>query len=491
MKRSAGILLPIFSLASNYGIGTFGNEAYKFVDFLDKAGQSYWQILPLGQTSYGDSPYQSFSSFAGNPYFIDLDILIEEGLLNKEDVKDLKNDQYIDYEYLFNTRFNVLYKAYQNGFKKYQKELETFIKENNEWIDSYALFMSLKKHFNHKAWIEWEDKDIRLHNSEAARKYSELLKDDICFYEFLQYLFFKQYKKLKDYANSKGIKIIGDIPIYLPLDSVEVWSNPENFVLDDEYLPIEVSGVPPDYFNENGQLWGNPLYDYDYQEKNHFAWWVKRIKGTSKLFDILRIDHFRGFESYWAVKYGETTARNGRWVKGPGMKLLQVIKDECKDMEFISEDLGYHTPEVEQLLEDFGYPGMKVLEFAFDASEPSDHMPHSFTENYICYLGTHDNDPVMLYYKNAPEETIKRAKKYIGFNLEEGFNYSMIRCGMESVAKLFITQMQDYLGTSEGSRINTPGIFGGNWSWRLTKDQYDDQLANKIREYTYLFAREK
>jgi len=490
MKRSAGILLPIFSLPSNYGIGSFSSEAYKFVDFLDKAGQSYWQILPLGQTSYGDSPYQSFSSFAGNPYFIDLDTLIDEELLNKDDVKDLKNDQYIDYEYLFNTRYKVLYKAYQNGIKKYEEEFINF-KNDNEWLDNYALFMSLKKYFNNKAWIEWDDRDIRLRKDEAIKKYSELLSDDIKFYEFLQYLFFKQYKKLKDYANSKNIKIIGDIPIYLPLDSVEVWSEPQNFLLDENYLPKEVSGVPPDYFNSDGQLWGNPLYNYEYQEKNNYAWWVRRIKGATKLFDVLRIDHFRGFESYWAVKYGETTAKNGRWVKGPAMKLLQVIKDECKQMDFISEDLGYQTPEVKQLLKDFGYPGMKVMEFAFDACKDSDHMPHNYKENLICYLGTHDNDPVMAYYANNDSQIIEYAKKYIGYSQEEGFNYSMIRCGMQSVAKLFITQMQDYLGLGIGSRINTPGTLGSNWSWRLEINAYDDALANKIREYTYLYGRGK
>jgi len=489
MKRSAGILLPIFSLPSNYGIGTFGKEAYKFVDFLDKSGQSYWQILPLGQTSYGDSPYQSFSSFAGNPYFIDLDVLVEDGLLENDDLKDLRNDSTIDYAYLFETRFTVLYKAYLKGKISCFDEFNDFCNTNN-WLEDYALFMALKKHFNNKSWIDWEDEDIRKRTSESLSKYKELLKDDIEFYKFIQYLFFKQYEKLKAYANSKNILIIGDIPIYVSLDSCEVWAEPKNFLLDENYLPKEVSGVPPDYFNENGQLWGNPLYDYDYQELSNYDWWVKRINGTAKLFDVLRIDHFRGFESFWAVPYGETTAKNGKWVKGPGMRLLGVIKEKCKEVDFISEDLGYHTPEVEQLLADFGYPGMKVLEFAFDSTEPSDHMPHNFTENYVCYVGTHDNETVMQYLNN-PYKDIERAKKYIGYSEEEGFNFSMIRCGMESVAKLFITQMQDYLGLGEEGRINTPGVLGGNWTWRMEKDAASEELALKIRDYTYLYVRGK
>jgi len=486
MKRTAGILFPIFSLPSNYGIGTFGKEAYRFVDFLYESKQSYWQILPLGQTSYGDSPYQSFSSFAGNPYFIDLDLLSEDGLLDKDDLCNLKDEDKIDYGYLFNTRFNVLYKAYLNGINKYQKEFEKFIKDNKDWLEGYALFISLKKYFNNKAWIDWEDESIKKRDSNAIKKYQKELNDDILFYEFIQFLFFKQYYALKEYANLKNIKIIGDMPIYVSFDSSDVWENKDNFILDENDIPRVVSGVPPDYFNENGQLWGNPIYDYDFQKKNKYIWWINRISGISRLYDVLRIDHFRGFESFWAVPYKEETAKNGEWIKGPGMSLLSIIKEKFKNIDFIAEDLGVHTKETEKLVDDFGFPGMRVLEFAFDGSLDNDNLPINYKENCVCYVGTHDNEPIMGFYKEHNREK-EISRQYL--NEDDSYNFSMIKLGMESKANLFIASMQDYLGLDNSSRINYPGKLGDNWTWRMSKDVRYEDLISKIREYTIMSKR--
>ena len=488
MERKAGILLPVFSLPSNYGIGTFGEEAYKFVDFLKEAGQSYWQILPLGQTSYGDSPYQSYSSFAGNPYFIDLDLLVKDELLDKKDLKDIKvnNPKYVDYADLYNTRFTILRKAYKNGVDKYMDDFNEFRGAMSSWLHDFALYMAIKHYFNDKCWQDWED-DIRFRKPDAIYKYEILLKEDIEFYEFVQYLFYKQYLKLKEYANSNGIKIIGDIPIYVSLDSSDIWMAPENFQLDENFKPRDVAGVPPDYFTEDGQLWGNPLYDYDYQERNGFEWWINRINGSSMMYDIIRIDHFRGFESYWSVPFGEKTARNGKWVKGPNMRLLNRIKERCQ-VQFIAEDLGYHTPEVQQMLDDFGYPGMKVLEFGFDGAV-NDHAPLYYVRNCICYVGTHDNDTIMGFKKNGLKESVKRATKYLGVKDDRDFNWAFIRAGMSSVADTFVAQIQDYLGLDDSARINTPGLVGNNWKWRLEKGQLSKDLAKKIKEYTCLYGR--
>lgn len=488
MKRSAGILLPIFSLPSNYGIGTFGKSAYEFVDFLDNAGQTYWQILPLGQTAFGNSPYQSYSSIAGNPYFVDLDLLKEDKLLNENDLKDLKDDDKVDYQYLEKTRFNILYKAYKNGINKYQDEFNEFVK-NNDWLNDYALFMSLKKYFNNDTWINWPNK-IKTREEKEIEKYESLLKDDICFYSFIQFLFFKQYKNLKEYANNKGIKIIGDIPIYLPLDSVEVWSTPLNFKLDKNYLPKEVSGVPPDYFSSTGQLWGNPIYNYKYQAKSNYAWWVNRINALTSIYDVIRIDHFRGIEAYWSIPYGEKTAINGKWVKGPGLKLINILKKEC-NIEFIAEDLGYHTPSLDKMLKASKLPGMRVLEFGFDSNEFNDNLPHNYVENSVCYLGTHDNDTVMGFYENINRDTLNTAIKYINHSKDDEFNWSMIKCGMMSISNLFIVQIQDYLGLDTSNRINTPGTIGNNWMYRLKKNELNNDLAYKIRCMTYLYRRGK
>jgi len=484
--------MPVSSLPSPYGIGTFGREAYKFIDFLKKAGQTYWQILPLGPTSYGDSPYQSFSTFAGNPYFVDPDLLIKDGLLKKSEVTcyDWGNDQmHVDYEKIYNSRFHMLAKAKARGWERDSEEVAAFIEENREWLPDYALFMALKRHFGMRAWSEWEDEEIRLHKPEAVAKYNEELKEDVELFIYIQYLFFMQWAAVRAYAKEKEIGIIGDMPIYVAMDSADVWANPQFFQLDEKNVPVEVAGVPPDYFTADGQLWGNPLYDWDAMKDDGYGWWIRRIGGASKLYDVLRIDHFRGLESYWAVPYGETTAKNGRWVKGPGIYFVKVITGWFKEMQFIAEDLGYLTPEVHELLDESGLPGMKVLEFAFDSREPSNYLPHTYTNNCVCYAGTHDNATLAAWRKEADKDDIKLAIKYLGLNDTEGFNQGIIRGGMSSVADLFVAQMQDYLGLGAEARINTPGILGGNWQWRMLPGQITAKLTKEIAYITKIYGR--
>lgn len=368
-----------FSLPSPYGIGTLGKAAYDFADFLAEAGQHYWQMLPLGPTSYGDSPYQSFSTFAGNPYFIDPDLLVEDGLLTKQEVKAYRwgsDPRHVDYGAVYNSRLKLLSEAKKRGWERDREEVTAFVAENARWLPDYALFMACKRHFGMRSWTEWEDEDIRLRRSQLVlEQYRTLLREDVELFTYIQYLFFRQWEALRTYLHGKDIHIIGDLPIYVAMDSADVWAEPENFQLDDRCVPTEVSGVPPDYFSADGQLWGNPLYRWDRMQADGFGWWIRRIDGAGKLYDVIRIDHFRGFESYWAVPYGEATAKNGRWVKGPGMALVGVLTGWFPQLEFIAEDLGYPTPEVAQLLRDSGLPGMKVLEFAFDSRDTSSYLP--------------------------------------------------------------------------------------------------------------------
>ena len=493
MNRSSGILMPIFSLPSPYGIGTLGKAAYDFADFLAEAGQHYWQMLPLGPTSYGDSPYQSFSTFAGNPYFIDPDLLVEDGLLTKQEVKAYRwgsDPRHVDYGAVYNSRLKLLSKAKKRGWERDREEVTAFVAENARWLPDYALFMACKRHFGMRFWTEWEDEDIRLRRSQLVlEQYRTLLREDVELFTYIQYLFFRQWEALRTYLHGKDIHIIGDLPIYVAMDSADVWAEPENFQLDDRCVPTEVSGVPPDYFSADGQLWGNPLYDYEAMQKDGFEWWIRRIGGAAKLYDVIRIDHFRGFESYWAVPYGETTAKNGRWVKGPGMALVGVLTGWFHDIEFIAEDLGYPTPEVTQLLADSRLPGMKVLEFAFDSRDTSSYLPHSYGENCICYTGTHDNAPLALWRTEADKADIAFAKKYLGLNNEEGFNAGIIRGGMSCQSRLFVAQMQDYLGLGKGCRMNTPGTSSGNWQWRMLPGEASKKLAKTIHETTRIYGR--
>ncbi|MCF0137897.1 MAG: 4-alpha-glucanotransferase [Oscillospiraceae bacterium] len=492
IQRSSGILMPIFSLPSPYGIGTLGKAAYEFIDFLAAAGQSWWQILPVGPTSYGDSPYQSFSTFAGNPYFVDPDMLLEDGLLEENDLRDTDRgytDGYVDYEKLYNSRFDLLRRAAERGAERDREELRAFAEENASWLHDYALFMALKNHFGMKAWTEWEDDGIRLHEPDAVEEWRRRLRADVEFFEYVQLLFFRQWKALRSYASEKGIGIIGDLPIYVALDSADVWANPGHFMLDENNMPTEVAGCPPDYFSEDGQLWGNPLYRWDRMREDGYGWWIRRIDGNAKLYDVLRIDHFRGFESYWAIPADSETAKNGRWVKGPGMDLVGRLTSWFSNVSFIAEDLGFMTPEVRELLRDSGLPGMKVLEFAFDAREPSDYLPHNYTENCVCYVGTHDNSPVMAWLGEAEPEDIAFAGRYLNLSESEGLGWGIIRGGMSSVAALFVAQLQDYLELGEESRINTPGTLGSNWQWRMRKGDITPKLTERIAEITERYGR--
>ena len=494
MKRASGIILPISSLPSPHGIGTLGEAAYEFVDFLADAKQSWWQILPVGPTSYGDSPYQSPSAFAGNPYFVDLDLLVADGLLEKDEVEGIswgEDPARIDYALLYEMRPKLLRKAAKRGLSRDAAEVKEFCEASSTWLEDYALFMSIKEHFGMVAWNEWPDEDARLRKPEALKRYASELKDDIDYYIYVQYLFFKQWEALRTYAHAKGVKILGDMPIYVAMDSADVWANPQCFQLDEKNVPYEVAGVPPDYFSADGQLWGNPLYDYDAMEKDGFAWWIQRVAGAGRLYDALRIDHFRGFESYWAVPYGEKTARNGHWVKGPGMKLVGLLKEQFPDITFIAEDLGYSTPEVRQLLLDSGFPGMKVLEFAFDSRDGgSDYMPHCHIWNCVCYTGTHDNPPLIAWKHEAAPEDVAMACDYLGIKSDEDFVWGFIRGGMSSIANLFVAQMQDYLELGSESRMNIPGVLGGNWQWRLLPGQASPELVQRLAAMTHLYGRD-
>ena len=493
IERSSGILLPVFSLPSNYGIGTMGKAAYDFIDFLEKAGQRWWQILPVGPTSYGDSPYQSFSTFAGNPYFIDLDLLVEDGLLTRREITRYKwgdDPARVDYGVIYQNRFKVLKKAADRGVPRDAEAFAAFRRENGAWLENYALYMAVKRHFGMKSWLEWEDEDIRLRRNGAVERYREALRDDVDFFAYLQFLFYKQWEALRAYAHEKGVGIIGDLPIYVAMDSADVWSEPWWFQLDEKNVPVEVAGVPPDYFTADGQLWGNPLYRYDEMKKDGFGWWIRRVGGAAKLYDVLRIDHFRGFESYWAVPYGEKTAKIGRWVKGPGMDLVGVLTSWFGDVEFIAEDLGLLTPEVKKLLRDSGLPGMRVLEFAFDPDdEAGDYLPHRYPVNCVCYAGTHDNETLQEWRRKAPRRTLSFAKKYLGLNRDEGFNAGILRGGMSSVAALFVAQLQDWLNLGPEARINTPGTPSGNWQWRLLPGQASDATAERIAAASKMYAR--
>lgn len=483
--------MPVSSLPSPHGIGTLGKAAYDFVDFLASAGQSWWQMLPVGPTSYGDSPYQSLSAYAGNPYFVDLDLLVEDGLLTKAEVEEIDwgaEPSRVDYGKIYENRFRLLRKATDRGWKRDADKVKAFTEKNAGWLPDYALFMALKRHSDMRAWTEWEE-DIRLRRPEAVERYRRELAEDVELFTYIQYLFFRQWENLRAYAREKGIGIIGDLPIYVAMDSADVWADPKSFQLDERNVPKEVSGVPPDYFSEDGQLWGNPLYDWDAMKADGYGWWIRRIDGAARLYDVLRIDHFRGLESYWAVPYGAETAKDGRWVKGPGMDLLGVLQGWFSNIQFIAEDLGFLTPEVRQFLKESGLPGMKVLEFAFDSREPSDYLPHTYGTNCVCYVGTHDNAPVMAWREEADPADVEMAVRYLGLNQEEGFHWGMIRGGMSSVADLFIAQLQDYLGLGAEARMNTPGLLGGNWQWRLLPAELTEELAGKIARMAWMYGR--
>ena len=491
MMRTSGVLMPISSLPSPYGIGTMGKQAKKFVDFLDKAGQKYWQILPICPTSYGDSPYQSFSSFAGNPYFIDLEYLCKDKLLTKKECGSFDwggSEKYIDYGIMYISRYKLLKKAYARFVKNIPDDYEQFCKTEAEWLDEYALFMALKDANDGVAWFEW-DENLKKRKPEAIEAAKKEYADDIDFYKMLQYLFFKQWRQLKAYANSKNIEIIGDVPIYVAGDSADVWANPKQFYLDEDLNPIEVAGCPPDAFSADGQLWGNPLFRWDVMKKDGYTWWTKRISAMADLYDIIRIDHFRGFDSYYAIPAEDDTAKNGEWKEGPGMDLFKVLEKKLGKLPIIVEDLGFLTPSVIKLLKDSGFPGMKVVQFAFDSREDSDYLPHNYPKNCVVYTGTHDNDTVMGWMKTAPKSAVKFAKEYLNLTKEEGYNWGMMRAAWSSVADMAIVPMQDILGLGSEARINTPSTIGENWKWRATADQIDNSIAKKLRKCMKMYAR--
>ena len=494
--RKAGVLLPIFSLPSKYGIGDFGVEAYNFIDKLKKAKQSYWQILPMGPTSYGDSPYQSFSTFAGNPYMIAPELFTEDILPLKEIEKyDFGSDEEsIDYGKLYENRLKMLYTAYQVenylGIEKKYPDFTEFCNDNSFWLEDYVLFMALKEDHGGAPWYEWED-GIKNHEEEALKKERHRLGDRLRFHCWLQYHFYRQWTKLKKYANENGIEIIGDIPIYVAFDSSDVWGNPELFQMDEERRPRWVAGVPPDGFSATGQLWGNPVYDWTYHKKTGYAWWIKRVEYTFKLVDVLRIDHFRGFDEYYCIPSGDTTAEFGHWEKGPGIELFKAMESKIGKRKIIAEDLGFLTDTVIKLVKETGYPGMKILEFAFDSREESDYLPHRWEKNCIAYTGTHDNQTFSAWFDELSEEDRKMAIDYMGLNGrdESEWNEYSIRMAFASVADTVIIPFQDWKGLGAFARINEPSTLGKNWMWRMKKDSFDNELIEKMGNITKLYRR--
>ena len=499
--RECGMLLPIASLPSRYGIGAFSKEAYDFIDKLKAAGQQYWQILPLGPTGFGDSPYQSFSAFAGNPYFIDLEKLTEEGLLTEEECQAVdfgSNDRDIDYGKLYDGRFLLLRKAYErwkNGLADAVHEpavhgpaAETLGDETRE----YCFYMAVKNFFGSKSWNLW-DEDIRLRKPEAVAAYREMLSDEIGFYEFQQIKFEEQWGSLKRYANGQGIRIIGDIPIYVAFDGADSWSHPELFQFDADNMPVAVAGCPPDGFSATGQLWGNPLYDWEYHKETRYRWWMDRMAYSFHLYDVVRVDHFRGFDEYYSIPYGDKTAEYGHWEKGPGIGIFETMQQRFggQDLPIIAEDLGFLTPTVLKLVRDTGFPGMKVLEFAFDDTEDSAYLPHKYGENCVVYTGTHDNDTLAGWFASMNDRDKAFAREYIGnrYTPEEEIHWDFIRLALASVARLAVIPVQDYLGTGTESRTNEPSTLGKNWRWRMRSGDLDETLIGKCRRMARIYGR--
>ena len=490
MERSAGILLPVFSLPGAYGIGSLGREARAFADFLHDAGQKWWQVLPVGPTGAGNSPYTSASTFAGNPLLIDLEDLRDRGLLTEAELSAarVEPDGPIDYAALYACREPLLRRAFSRLSGTEAQAVRDFAAAN-PWLEAYALYRALKTHFGETAWYDWPDKALRDHDPAALEPWRAELAEDIAFHEAVQCWFFAQWKALKDHANGLGVGIIGDLPIYVSLDSADVWSERKEFLLDETGKPSRVAGVPPDYFSAEGQLWGNPLYDWAAMKADGFGWWIRRVEGASRLFDAIRIDHFRAFERYWSVPAGAETAKEGQWEKGPGMDLLGVLTNWFPHITYIAEDLGLLTPEVHQLRQAAGLPGMKVLEFAF--SDPGNaYLPHNYaSRRCVCYTGTHDNDTALGWYDHAPEAERAFAERYLGASGREEVRKALLRCGMGSTAELFVAQMQDYLALGSEGRINVPGVAEGNWRWRMAPGAATAALAAEIRTLTETYGR--
>ncbi|MDO4961864.1 MAG: 4-alpha-glucanotransferase [Eubacteriales bacterium] len=496
MKREAGILLSISSLPSHYGIGCFSKEAYRFVDWLEAAGQSYWQILPMGPTGYGDSPYQSFSTFAGNPYFIDLEALCKKGLLTKEecDAAELEGDPGdINYGDLYNRRIPLLHTAFERSSHKKSAEYLEFLQANEDWLPDYTLFMALKDANDGAAWTSWPN-ELKIRNPEAISEAKERLARQIDFYAFLQYEFLAEWGRLHNYAAAHGISIIGDIPIYVSLDSADVWASPELFQLDENNVPKQIAGCPPDGFSAIGQVWGNPLYDWPYHEKTGYEWWIRRLLNCFRLYDSVRIDHFRGFDEYYAIPFGEDTAINGHWEKGPGMSLFRTVLEKLGPRDIIAEDLGYVTDSVRKLVKDTGFKNMKVLEFAFDSRDTgsaADYLPHNYGTNCVAYTGTHDNETIRGWFGSITDEERAAVRTYLCDKCtpDSQLYLPMIALILRSTASLAVIPIQDWLGLGNEARMNRPSSIGTNWRWRVPGEALSEELADMIRTETESFGR--
>lgn len=490
LTRGAGILMPVSSLPSKYGIGTLGKAAYDFVDDLVRAGQKYWQVLPIGPTSFGDSPYQSFSTYAGNPYFIDLDLLIEEGLLQRQEVETIrwyeKEDQ-VSYELLWEYRYSVLKAAFERSDHEKTKEYRDFMEREKDWISSYSLYMVCKEHFGNREWLSWK-KDIRDRKMEALISYQVMLEKEIRFWEFVQYKFWQQWDRLHAYANEKGIQIIGDIPIYVALDSADVWVHPEQFLLDENHEPTVVAGCPPDAFSDEGQKWGNPIYDWERMEREDFAWWKKRIRAAARCYDVIRIDHFIGIVRYYKIPVNES-AKKGSFAWGPGLKLLKALDESIGEAKIIAEDLGVLVPEVGEVLQKSGYPGMKVLEFAFDGKRENPYLPHNYSKNCVVYGGTHDNDTLEGYYDMLSKENRAYAMAYCQVKRKKKLTDAIIRIGYASVANTVIFQMQDILKKNNNARMNYPSTIGTNWRWRMKSQEFTTKKQKRLAKLANIYGR--
>lgn len=490
LERGAGVLLHISSLPSPYGIGTMGKAAYEFVDNLKAAGQKYWQVLPVGQTGFGDSPYQSFSAFAGNPFFVDIENLINDGLIDRKDADGIlwgRYAEYVEYDKVYDGRQKLLSIAYDNWKNRREPEYEEFVRKNSYWLDDYALYMSCREHFNNQSWLHWDD-DIKNKKPEAVIKYSELLKDKISYWKFIQFRFYTEWDKLKKYANNEGIKIIGDIPIYVSLDSSDVWSNPELFQLDEKLEPKAIAGCPPDAFAAEGQRWGNPLYAWDVMEKDDFAWWKKRIKASATLYDVIRIDHFIGIVRYFSIPV-ELPTKDGHYEAGPGEKLTNAIDSVLGDAKIIAEDLGVKYEPVQELLDKTGYPGMKVMMFGFDGNPNNEHLPHQASKNSIMYIGTHDNETLKGFIDNQPENVVERIKEYISAADDKSICTQMIKSAYLSVSNVCIIQMQDILEKNNFARMNFPSTIGDNWKWRLQQGEFSAKKIMMLKKLVDISGR--
>ena len=493
-KRSSGVLMHITSLPGEFGIGTFGKSAYDFVDFLEETKQTYWQILPLTTTSYGDSPYQSFSAVAGNLNLIDFSLLKEDGLLEESDYVNVnfgENPEKVDYALLFEARRPILEKAVANTSKNSEvlAEIEKFEAENSSWLADYAEYMAIKESFGYKSFVHW-DEDIKKGEETAREKYRTELQDSIRYYTVTQYFFFKQWLALKEYANGKGIKIIGDMPIYVSADSVEMWTMPELFKVDENNEPLYVAGCPADDFSPTGQLWGNPIYDWEKHKEQGFSWWIYRVQESFKIYDVLRIDHFKGFSDFWQIDKDAENAVNGTWEAGPGIELFQKIKEQLGDLPIVAENLGFIDAKAEKLLDDSGYPGMKILQFAFPGEDNLD-RPHHYTQNSVAYTGTHDNDVVNGWYEKLSESERKLVSEYLNRRGDETITEAMIRGIYSSVSDYAIVTMQDLLDKDATSRMNVPSTVGGNWEWRMLAEDLTEERKEFLRNITVRYSRER